>query len=59
MNAVKLQREFVGENRIRHDYLFENQPTVRRVPEGYMTGEEFVKACIDDIDEFCKKHGLL
>ena len=59
MNAVKLQREFVEENKFQQDYLRENQSTVRRVPAGYMTGDEFVKACIEDIDEFCKKHGLL
>jgi hypothetical protein len=28
-------------------------------PEGYMTGEEFVKQGIENINEFCKKHGLL
>ena len=59
MNAVKLQREFVEENKFRHDYLRENQSTVRRVPAGYMTGEEFVRQGIENIDKFCKEHGLL
>jgi hypothetical protein len=32
---------------------------VHECPEGYMTGEEFVKKGIENIDRFCKKNGVV
>ena len=56
MEAVKLQREFVD---VRKKHTFENQNVKRVIPEGYMTGEEFVKQGIENIEKFCKEHGIL
>jgi regulatory protein YycI of two-component signal transduction system YycFG len=59
MDAVKLQQEFIKQGDLDGNYICKEQPVIHRVPVGYMTGEEFVKACIEDIDKFCKEHGLL
>ena len=59
MDAVKVQREFVKAGVVKNFYTTENQKIRRVVPEGYMTGEEFVKQGIENIDKFCKEHGLL
>ena len=59
MEAVKLQREFVKEENLRRVYTTENQFIKRTVPGGYMTGEEFVRQGIENIEKFCKEHGIL
>jgi hypothetical protein len=38
---------------------FENPAETGVVPEGYMTGEEFWDLAKKDLDNICKKHGLL
>ena len=38
---------------------FENQTTIEDIPEGYLTGEEFVKRGKDKILKYYKKNGLL
>ena len=58
MDAVKLQQEFVERKNVKI-YSDKNPTVMRTVPKGYMTGEEFVKVCIEDLEVFCKKHGLL
>jgi len=40
-------------------YSDENPAVTGKIPEGYMTGEEFVKQGIENIERFCKEHGLL
>ena len=38
---------------------FENPAVTGIVPEGYMTSEEFRVESKKDLDEICKKHGVL
>jgi hypothetical protein len=38
---------------------FENPAKTGIVPEGYMTSEEFRIESKKDLDEICKKHGVL
>ena len=59
METVKLDQSVFEIAEPKKHYLSENQSNARKIPEGYMTGEEFVTGCIEDIEKFCKKHGLL
>ena len=59
METVKLDQSFFEIAEPKKHYLSENQSNVRKIPEGYMTGEEFVRRGIEKIDKFCKEHGLL
>ena len=61
MNAVKLQQEIAGKEYFDLHYSNENQLATRRIPEGYMTGEEFWRLIREDIDKIFKekKCGLL
>ena len=45
--------------RVRKGIEFENPAVTGNVPEGYMTGEEFVRSVKEDIINYSKKHGLL
>jgi hypothetical protein len=38
---------------------FENPAVIGETPEGYMTGEEFVRSVKEDIINYSKSHGLL
>ncbi|MDR2086144.1 MAG: hypothetical protein LBP72_03105 [Dysgonamonadaceae bacterium] len=59
MQALKSLLKESENDQPRRYYSDENPAITGKVPEGYMTGEEFVKKGIEDIDTFCKKHGLL
>jgi len=59
MDAVKLQQEFMEKKNVSGFYPTKNKTIMRAVPKGYMTGEEFVKQGIENIERFCKEHGLL
>jgi len=43
----------------RRYYSDENPAITGKIPEGYMTGDEFVRKGIENIEKFCKEHGLL
>ena len=45
--------------RYRKGVEFENPAITGIVPEGYMTSEEFMDRSKKDLDEICRKHGLL
>jgi len=45
--------------RYRKGVVFENPADTGEVPEGYMTSEEFSDKSKEDLDEICRKHGLL
>ena len=45
--------------RYRKGVEFENPAETGMVPEGYMTSDEFSDRSKKDLDEFCRKHGLL
>ena len=45
--------------RYRKGVEFENPAVTGIVPEGYMTSEEFMDKSKKDLDEICRKHGLL
>ena len=38
---------------------FENPAITGKIPEGYMTSEEFEKVAIEKVNKFCEKHGIL
>ena len=45
--------------RYRKGVEFENPAVTGIVPEGYLTSEEFRNESKKDLDEICKKHGVL
>ena len=45
--------------RYRKGVEFENPAETGIVPEGYMTSDEFSDRSKKDLDEICRKHGLL
>ena len=45
--------------RYRKGVVFENPSETGIVPEGYMTSDEFSDRSKKDLDEICRKHGLL
>jgi hypothetical protein len=45
--------------KVRKGTEFKNPVVTGKVPEGYMTGEEFVRAVKEDIISYSKSHGLL
>ena len=45
--------------RYRKGVVFENPAETGIVPEGYMTSDEFSDRSKKDLDEICRKHGLL
>ena len=45
--------------RYRKGVEFENPAETGIIPEGYMTSEEFSDKSKNDLDENCRKHGLL
>ncbi|MEI6753677.1 MAG: hypothetical protein WCK78_10970 [Paludibacter sp.] len=45
--------------RYRKSVKFENPAVTGIVPEGYMTAEEFKVETTKDIEEICRKHGIL
>ena len=55
-NGKKIMNDL---RRYRKGIEFENPATTGIVPEGYMTAEEFEKETRKDIEELCKKHGIL
>ena len=59
MKTVKFDQPVLEVSKPKKHYLFENQTNARKTPEGYMTGEEFVRRGIENINQFCKEHGLL
>ena len=58
MGTVKFQQEMEIDEP-RRWYSDENPAITGKIPEGYMTGDEFERRCIEDIEKFCKEHGLL
>ena len=59
MKTVKFDQTVFEVPKSKNHYSFENQSNVREVPEGYMTGEEFVRQGIENINQFCRENGLL
>jgi len=45
--------------RYRKGVEFDNPAVTGVIPEGYMTSEEFGDESRKDLDEICRKHGLL
>ena len=45
--------------RYRKGVVFENPAETSIVPEGYMTSDEFSDRSKKDLDEICRKNGLL
>jgi hypothetical protein len=45
--------------RYRKGVEFENPALTGKIPEGYMTAEEFERETTKDIIELCKEHGIL
>ena len=45
--------------RYRSGVEFENPAVTGIIPEGYMTSEEFRVESRKDLDEICRKHGVL
>jgi hypothetical protein len=46
-------------HKVRKGIEFKNPVVTGKVPEGYMTGEEFVRSVKEDIISYSKSHGLL
>jgi len=59
METVKFDQAFLEVTKPKKHSLFSSQFNVRKTPKGYMTGEEFVRQGIENINQFCKEHGLL
>ncbi|HRZ98679.1 MAG TPA: hypothetical protein P5084_14080 [Paludibacter sp.] len=45
--------------RYRSGVEFENPAITGKIPEGYMTSDEFRVESKKDLDEICRKHGIL
>lgn len=45
--------------KVRKGIEFENPAVTGKVPEGYMTGEKFVRSVKEDIINYSKSNGLL
>jgi hypothetical protein len=45
--------------KVRKGIEFENPAVTGKVPEGYMTGDKFVRSVKEDIINYSKSHGLL
>ena len=45
--------------RYRKGVEFENPAVTDVVPEGYVSGDEFEKQVKENIDSYCKEHGIL
>jgi len=58
METVKFQQKMEIDEPRRY-YLDKNPAITGKIPDGYMTGEEFVRQGIENIEKFCKEHGLL
>jgi len=56
INGKRLLNEL---KRYKKEVEFEDPTFVAEAPEGYMTAEKFRKESRKDIDNLCKKHGLL
>ncbi len=53
-------KRFIKElRRYKKGVRFENPGATGVPPEGYMTSEEFRKVAREDLDNICRKHGLL
>jgi len=59
METVKFDQTVLEVTKPKKHYLFDSQFNVRKTPKGYMTGEEFVRRGIENINQFCKENGLL
>jgi hypothetical protein len=59
MRTLHFLPKKIEEEQPRRHYCDENPAITGKIPEGYMTGDEFVKKGIENINAFCKKHGLL
>jgi len=58
METAELQKKMEIDEPRRH-YSDENPAITGKIPEGYITGEEFERRCIENIKKFCKEHGIL
>jgi hypothetical protein len=66
IHTVKIDDTTAAGKRFMHDFrrvrkgiAFENHAVTGDMPEGYMTGEEFVRSVKEDIINYSKSHGLL
>lgn len=55
-NGKKILKEL---SHYRKGIEFENPAETGIVPEGYMTSEDFKAESRKDLDEICRKHGIL
>ena len=59
MELIELENETIQEDDLVIRYFPKENPALTgKIPEGYMTGEEFVKRGKENIERFCKEHGL-
>jgi len=58
METAELQKKVEIDGPRRY-YSDENPAITGKIPEGYITGDEFVRRGIENIERFCKEHGLL
>jgi hypothetical protein len=59
METVEFQQEIEKTEDIRRHYSDENPALTGKIPEGYMTGEEFFGGLKENIIKYCKERGLL
>ncbi|GHU78681.1 hypothetical protein FACS1894145_1240 [Bacteroidia bacterium] len=66
MEAIKIQhptkdfhRPYLRSAEGRVTGYYTPDGVLHECPEGYLTGEEFVKKGIENIEKFCKERGLL
>jgi hypothetical protein len=59
MSTVEFQHEVLEEEDIRRYYSDENPALTGKIPEGYMTGEEFFRKIRANVTKMYKDRGLL
>jgi hypothetical protein len=59
MSTIEFQQEVLEEEDIRRYYSDESKGVTRKIPEGYMTGEEFFRKIRADVAKMYKDRGLL
>jgi len=59
METAELQKKMEIDDEPRRYYSDENPAITGKIPEGYMTGDEFVRRGVENVERFCKEHGIL
>jgi len=59
METAELQKKMGIDDEPRRYYSDENPAITGKIPEGYMTGDEFVKRAKENITKYFKDNGLL